>query len=91
MKTMIGLIALCLLLLLLVQNVQAGSSTDYRIDWTNLLTGSGGTASSADYQVSLTVGQTAVGTSKNSSYHVYLGYWQGIIPPYSFFLPKVNK
>ena len=64
--------ALCLLLI--AHSVLAMSSATYRLDWFTPLTGSGGPASSTNYTVNVTVGQTAIGLSASTSYAGCLGY-----------------
>jgi hypothetical protein len=90
-RLLIGL-SLLLLLLLLTQSVIAMSSSDYKIEWNNLLSGSGGSASIGDYKLDITVGQTVRGTSLNPSYQVQLGFWPGIISPGAkIFLPALKN
>jgi hypothetical protein len=89
MKRTIFLIA-ALLLLLLTQSASAGSSPNYRIDWSNALTGSGGPASSPAYQVNITVGQTVDHASTSPQYRVKMGYWSGF-EGVSLFLPIIKK
>jgi hypothetical protein len=87
-------ILMCVLLsgLLLVQIAVAMSSTHYRLDWfTPLTTSGGGTASSTHYAVSLTIGQTVIGSSSGINYKTGLGYWYGAGGIYRTFLPIVLK
>ena len=85
-------ILLILMLLLLVsQSADAMVSPGYRIDWNNLLSGSGGSASSAAYQASITTGQTVSGIASSPGYTVHLGYWSGVPPAYTIFLSRVMK
>jgi hypothetical protein len=74
MKRTALLLAL-VVLLLLAGRVLAMSSDNYRLDWFIPLTGSGGTASSTNYAISFTVGQSGVGTTSSTSYGACLGYW----------------
>jgi len=69
----------------------AMDSANYRLDWFTPLTGSGGTARSANYAVNLTVGQTVVGASESASYGVCLGYWCGGDVEYRIYLPLVLR
>ncbi len=85
------IIVLCILLILLAtESVFAMSSPAYRIEWTNLLSGSGGSASSASYQVNVTVGQTVNDKSGSPLYAVQMGYWAGMIP-FEIFMPRVVR
>jgi hypothetical protein len=78
-KSALG-IGLLLVLLLLASSVQAMSSANYKLEWFTPLTGAGGgPASSTHYAVNLTIGQTAVGRSESTNYHVGLGYWAGLL------------
>jgi len=61
--------------LLLGGSALAMSSANYRLDWFSPLTGSGGAASSTNYAVNFTVGQSAIGASSSRSYGGCLGYW----------------
>ena len=66
-----------LLALLLVNTAQAMTSTNYRLDWLVPLTdGGGGTADSANFTISYTVGQTAIGSSDSSRFSLRSGFWQ---------------
>jgi hypothetical protein len=79
-------------LLLLAGNALAGmSSTNYRLDWFTPLTGGGGgPASSTNYAVNFTVGQSAIGFSASDNYSAGLGYWYGI-EEYRLYLPLVLR
>ena len=82
------LILVLLLTLLLVNAAQAMSSTNYRIDWLVPLTnGSGGAADSANYAVSYTVGQAAIGHSDSTNYDLSLGFWQEFLRRFFTWLP----
>ncbi len=75
---------------LLASSVLALSAA-YQLDWLVPLTGGGGgPASSTNYKVNLTVGQTVIGASSSTNYKASLGYWYGI-PAYNFYLPLVLK
>jgi hypothetical protein len=85
---------LFVLLLLVAQVAYAMSSANYRIDWTNLLTGSGGHGGSGSYIADVTVGQTASKVSSSASYQVSLGYWTGSppnVPGFLIHLPLVRR
>jgi len=76
---------------LLLSSSALALSAAYRLDWLVPLTGGGGgPASSTNYKVNLTVGQTAIGASSSTNYKASLGYWYGI-PAYHFYLPLVLK
>jgi len=78
-------------LLLLTNSVLAMSSANYRLDWYTPLTGGGGgPASSANYAVNLTIGQSAIGFSASDNYTAGLGYWYGI-GEYRLYLPLVLR
>lgn len=85
-----------LLLLLLVQGVQAMSSTNFSLDWfTPLTSGGGGPANSAHYAADVTVGQTVIGASSSTNFRAGLGYWYGLVQQISYFfnvyLPSIIK
>ncbi len=92
MKRKVFLISL-LLLLLLVQGVQAMESTNFRLDWFTLIDSSGGDhASSAHYAANYTIGQTVIGSSGSHNYHAGLGYWSGLITHFfRYSLPFIAK
>ena len=72
----IALLLVLILCLLIVGIVLAGSSENYRIDWfTPMTSNGGGTASSANYDASFTVGQSVIGASSSGNYEVCLGFW----------------
>jgi hypothetical protein len=90
MKRTIILLTLAAVLLL-AGGVLAMSSDNYRLDWFTPLTGGGGgPASSTNYAVNFTFGQSAIGTSSSTHYAVGLGYWYGI-GEYRIYLPLVVK
>jgi hypothetical protein len=83
------LIVCGVLLLLLAQSVLVIAAAASQMSWFNLLSGSGGPASSEHYQVDFTVGQTAGGPASSPGYALNLGYWQNFqIPVY---LPVVVR
>jgi hypothetical protein len=73
----VSLLGAALAILALAGGVLAMSSSSYGLDWFVPLNGSGGPASSANYSVNLTVGQTGIGTSASPNYQACLGYWCG--------------
>jgi hypothetical protein len=88
------ILVLCVLLLLMVQGAQAMSSTNFRVDWSNRLTGSGGPASSPGYKVNFTVGQTVSGVSSNPLNKVQWGYWAAVEPgsqQFFLYMPVIMK
>ena len=80
-------------LLLLAGRALAMQSEHYRLDWFTPLTGGGGgPASSANYAVNFTVGQSVIGTSLTSTnYRGCLGYWCGGAAQYRVYLPLVLR
>ncbi len=77
MRRMAILLALAALVLL-TGVALAMESDNYRLDWFTPLTGGGGgPASSTNYAVNLTVGQSVIGTSDSTNYGSCLGYWCG--------------
>jgi hypothetical protein len=91
------LLAVLVLALMLAGSVLAMGSDNYRLDWFVVLTGAGGGAASSDnYGVNLTVGQSAISLSSSDGYGACLGYWCGIATEYSttghaVYLPVVLK
>ena len=81
-----------LLCILWTGSALAMSSTNYKLDWfTPLTSGGGGAASSTNYAVNLTIGQSAIGGSSSANYAVGLGYWYGAAAQYKIFLPIVLR
>jgi len=81
--------------LLLAGRARAMSSDHYRLDWFVPLTGGGGgPASSTNYAVNFTVGQSVIGASSNT-HRACLGYWCGIAEAaavsYRIYLPLVMR
>ncbi|MBU0496255.1 MAG: hypothetical protein KKB13_30745, partial [Chloroflexi bacterium] len=65
-KLMAG-VGVLFILLLLASNALAMRSTNYWLDWYTPLTGGGGgPASSTNYAVNFTVGQSAIGASAST-------------------------
>jgi hypothetical protein len=83
-----GVILLCLLIT--ASGVMAMSSAGYRLDWFAPLDGSGGSASSANYQVDFTTGQV-IGVSGSTSYSACTGFWCGTTRGGRVLLPMVQK
>lgn len=77
--------------LLLASVALAMSSTNYALDWFTPLAGTGGSASSTNYAVTFTVGQSAAGTFSSTNYGACLGYWCGTAVEYSVYLPVVLR
>ena len=86
----ITLSLILILCLLFVGSALAGSSDNYRIDWFTPLTSSGGgTASSANYAVSYTVGQSVIGSSSSGNYEVCTGFWCEALSAFKIYLPLI--
>lgn len=67
-------IAVCLVMLVSA-GAFADDKTGEQIDW-YVIGGGGGTMSSANYSLSGTIGQTAVGSISSANYSINQGYWQ---------------
>jgi len=77
---------------LLAGSALAMRSTNYWLDWFTPATGGGGgPASSTNYRVNFTVGQSAIGTSASTNYGGCLGYWCGAGAQFRIYLPLVLK
>jgi len=80
------------LLLLLAESAGAMSSANYTLDWLVPLTGgSGGQASSTNYAVNFTVGQTVADDSSSTNYAVHMGFWQNFVQIIHLWLPMTVK
>ena len=87
-----ALLIVALLALLLAVNVLAMSSSGYVLDWYVPVTGGGGgEASSANYAVNFTVGQSVIGPSSSASFSSALGYWYGLLLDRLISLPIILK
>jgi hypothetical protein len=92
MKRPVFILVLVLLLLMLTNATSAMESANYHLDWFTPLTGGGGgAASSANYAINVTVGQSAAGAFSGTNYDVCLGYWCGGTTQYRVFLPLVLR
>jgi len=95
MKRTALLLALAALLLaanVAVAKPQAAESTGYKLDWFTLMTSSGGDRmASTQYTLRVTLGQTAIGGMDSASYGACLGYWCGISPVRTVYLPLVVR
>ncbi len=69
------LAGLILATLVLVGNVWAMSSANYRLDWFVPLTGTGGAAISTHYAIGYTVGQSVGGRFIGAEESACLGFW----------------
>lgn len=91
-QMLIGIAAILLCVLLLSEIASAMGSTNYRLDWYVPLTGGGGgAATSTNYAINFTVGQSAIGGSSSANYAAGLGYWYGAAVGYKVYLPIVLK
>jgi peptidoglycan/LPS O-acetylase OafA/YrhL len=92
MKRTVLLLALAALLLL-AGSTLAMESDNYQLAWfTPLTSGGGGAASSTNYAINLTVGQTAIQASSSANYGACLGYWCGAAEvEYEIFLPLLMR
>ena len=81
-----------ILCLLAAGTALAASSDNYRVDWfTPLTSNGGGTASSANYTVSFTVGQSAIGSSSSGDHEVCTGFWCEVASALKIYLPLILK
>lgn len=80
-------------LLLLVSNALAMESDNFWLKWyTPLTSGGGGLASSTNYSINYTVGQTAtIGNTSSPSYVGCLGYWCGVDLDFRLFLSIILR
>jgi hypothetical protein len=86
------ILSVVVLLLLLAQVAHSMSSTSYRLDWfTPLTTGGGGTSSSTNYAVNITIGQSVIGGASNTEHKIGLGYWYSGAGPYFLYLPLIFR
>lgn len=91
-RTLIVTAGIFLCGVLLAGSALAMSSDNYRLDWfTPLTSGGGGAASSTNYAVYFTVGQSAIGASASTSYGGCLGYWCETAVEDSIYLPLVLR
>ena len=90
-----SLILLIIILLVVVGGVFAMFSTNFSLDWFVPLTaGESGVASSSNYVMHTTIGQTVIGQSASSSYRIGLGYWSrwsAFLQGYEVYLPMILK
>jgi hypothetical protein len=78
LKVLLSVLLLLLLMVVLVQSAAAMVSTNYRVEWFVPLSGGGGAASSTNYMVNITVGQTAIGSSTSTNYTTGMGFWSAV-------------
>ena len=92
MKALIFVLVLLLFLGQLIPGpVSAMSSANYRMDWSNFLTGgAAGHASSGNYAVSITLGQSVVGNTISPNYKIGMGFWN-FLEGYFIYLPLILK
>lgn len=91
MKRPILLLSLVLALLLVAGAAYAMSSTNFRLDWYELLTGAGGPhMASTNFAADVTAGQAAIAASASTNYAVRMGYWSAF-PGSRAFLPLTLK
>jgi hypothetical protein len=83
-----GVLAALLAALLMVQVAGAMGSTNYGLEWYEMLVGGGGPKlTSAHYAVDATVGQASIALSSSAHYQVGLGYWFGALMDWLTRLP----
>lgn len=77
--------------LLLTHSASAISSPSYVIDWIVPLSGGGGSASSPNYAVNLTIGQTVTGLSGSANFQAGWGFWHDVRQTlWELFLPLLQ-
>jgi len=92
---LIPLVLLAAFLVTLV--VQAGASSNYRIDWMVPITGgssspsSGPSSSSSSYTVELTVGQTVIGEATSTTMINTMGFWHEDLYRFKVYMPYLSK
>ena len=86
-RVRIVLLLVLIACLVVVVSTQAMSSPNYALDWMALLSGGGGDASSAHHAVSVTVGQSVIGSASSAHYAGTLGYWYEIAGERLVYLP----
>jgi len=88
----VALAALLVLLLSLtaVMVVAAQSGEGFDLSW-NVVGGGGGYSQTSGYELSSTVGQTAVGESQGSGVEMHHGFWQTFIDTLFTRLPLTVK
>jgi hypothetical protein len=87
-RTLIVIAGIFLCGLLLAGAALAMESDNYQLNWFTPLTGSGGgSASSDNYAINFTVGQTVIGASDSDSYEGCLGYWCSGASEHRIYLP----
>jgi len=86
----IALLIVALLTLMLAGNVLALSSSGYALEWYVIGAG-GGEASSGNYAVYFTAGQSVIDPSSSASYGSALGYWSGLLLDWILSLPLIFK
>jgi hypothetical protein len=92
MKRRVAVLLALIAILILAGSAIAMSSTNYRLDWFIPMTGGGGgLASSANYAVNVTVGQSVIGASSSTNYQDGLGYWYRGTGPYYLYLPLILR
>lgn len=95
MKRTVFVILASVVVLLLAGQVLAMDSTNYRLDWfTPLSSNAAGAASSTNYAMQFTVGQSAYQTSSSTNYGACWGYWCGsdsAAAAYRIYLPLVLR
>jgi hypothetical protein len=85
----IATILVLLSLLMLVSNALAMESDNFWLKWYTPLTSG---ASSTNYSINYTVGQTAtIGTASSPSYAGCLGYWCGVGLDFRLFLSIILR
>lgn len=77
--------------LVLATSVTAMNLTNYRIDWMVPLTASGGSGSSSQYAVQVSVGQTSIDTGSSTHYRLCAGYWCGVPAQFWLRLPLIQR
>lgn len=88
----IYVLVILVILLSLAGSALAMSSESYRLDWFTLLnTAGGGTYSSENYTLSVTIGQTAVGSPSGTGTQACIGFWCWVESLYKILLPRVER
>lgn len=86
------IVLILMIFLVLTNSVMAMSSPNFEIDWMVPLSGGGGPASSTNYAIHLTIGQTATGLAQSANFRTGWGFWHGIREAiWELFLPLIQR
>ena len=92
-RQLTAVLLIALLLLITTFAIQAGSGSQYTINWYSMDSGGTMSATGGTFELSGTIGQADTAVIAQGTYEIQAGFWSGATDsgPYQLYLPFVQK